>query len=112
MTSSAAILWSAAHNQSALHRSAASEREADAEIDATYGPEGSIPETQPQQAIALALKYPYLLREVQITAPNQVWSTDITYIPMVQGLMYLYGIIDWYSWYLLGWQLSNTVYFN
>lgn len=58
MTSSAAILWSAAHNQSALHRSAASEREADAEIDATYGPEGSIPETQPQQAIALAPEIP------------------------------------------------------
>lgn len=55
------------------------------------------------------LKYPYLLRGMQITAPNQVWSMDITYIPMEQGFMYLFGIIDWHSRYLLGWQLSNTL---
>lgn len=55
------------------------------------------------------LKYPYLLRGLQIDAPNQVWSMDITYIPMERGFMYLFGIIDWYSRYLLGWQLSNTL---
>lgn len=53
--------------------------------------------------------YPYLLRGLAITRPDQVWSTDITYIPMVNGFMYLVAIIDWYSRYVLAWQLSNTL---
>ena len=53
--------------------------------------------------------YPYLLRGVEITRPNQVWSTDITYIPMKNGFMYLTAVIDWYSRYVLSWQLSNTL---
>jgi len=53
--------------------------------------------------------YPYLLRGVAITRPNQVWSTDITYIPMQNGFMYLTAVIDWYSRYVLSWQLSNTL---
>jgi len=53
--------------------------------------------------------YPYLLRDLVITRPNQVWSTDITYIPMQRGFMYLVAIIDWYSRYVLAWQLSNTL---
>lgn len=54
-------------------------------------------------------KYPYLLRGLAITRPNQVWSTDITYIPMAQGFMYLVAIIDWFSRFVLTWQLSNTL---
>jgi putative transposase len=53
--------------------------------------------------------YPYLLRNVPITRRNQVWSTDITYIPMMRGFMYLVAVIDWYSRYILAWQLSNTL---
>lgn len=53
--------------------------------------------------------YPYLLRGLEITRPNQVWSTDITYIPMARGFMYLTAVIDWYSRYVLSWQLSNTL---
>jgi putative transposase len=53
--------------------------------------------------------YPYLLRGLAITHPDQVWSTDITYVPMVNGFMYLVAIIDWYSRYVLAWQLSNTL---
>jgi len=53
--------------------------------------------------------YPYLLRGLEITAPNQVWSTDITYVPMPDGFMYLVAVIDWYSRYVLSWQLSNTL---
>lgn len=53
--------------------------------------------------------YPYLLRGLAIARPDQVWSTDITYIPMVNGFMYLVAIIDWYSRYVLAWQLSNTL---
>lgn len=53
--------------------------------------------------------YPYLLREVVIDRPQQVWSSDITYIPMQNGFMYLTAVIDWYSRYVLAWQLSNTL---
>lgn len=53
--------------------------------------------------------YPYLLRELKIERPNFVWSADITYVPMRQGFMYLVAVIDWYSRYVLTWQLSNTL---
>lgn len=53
--------------------------------------------------------YPYLLRDVAIEGNNQVWSTDITYVPMVKGFMYLVAVIDWYSRYVLSWELSNTL---
>lgn len=53
--------------------------------------------------------YPYLLRGLKITHPNQVWSTDITYIPMASGFMYLVAVIDLYSRYILSWRLSNTL---
>lgn len=54
-------------------------------------------------------KHPYLLRGLEINRPNQVWSTDITYIPMQQGFMYLMAIMDWYSRFVISWQLSNTL---
>jgi putative transposase len=53
--------------------------------------------------------YPYLLRNVAIERVDQVWSTDITYIPMPTGFMYLTAVIDWYSRYVLSWRLSNTL---
>jgi putative transposase len=53
--------------------------------------------------------YPYLLRSVEVVRPNQVWSSDITYIPMPRGFMYLTVILDWYSRYVLSWRLSNTL---
>lgn len=53
--------------------------------------------------------YPYLLRGKRITACNQVWSTDITYIRMQHGFAYLMAIIDWYSRYVLDWRLSTTL---
>src|ERR1051325_4063202 len=53
--------------------------------------------------------YPYLLRNVAIERANQVWSTDITYIPLPNGFMYLTAVIDWYSRYVLSWKLSNTL---
>jgi putative transposase len=54
-------------------------------------------------------KYPYLLRNVVITHPNHVWSTDITYIPMPNGFMYLCAVMDWYSRMILSWSISNTM---
>lgn len=53
--------------------------------------------------------YPYLLRGLPIVEPNQVWSTDITYIPMRGGFVYLTAIIDWFSRYVLAYELSNTL---
>lgn len=53
--------------------------------------------------------YPYLLRGLAVTKPNQVWSTDITYIRLARGFVYLVAIIDWYSRKVLAWQLSNTL---
>jgi putative transposase len=53
--------------------------------------------------------YPYLLRDVRIERPDQVWSTDITYIPLKAGFMYLAAVIDWYSRYVIAWRLSNTL---
>jgi putative transposase len=53
--------------------------------------------------------YPYLLRGVTIARPDQVWSADITYVPLASGFMYLAATIDWYSRYVLAWRLSNTL---
>jgi len=53
--------------------------------------------------------YPYLLRGVHITRPNQVWSTDITYVRLAHGFVYLVAIMDWYSRYVLSWELSNSL---
>lgn len=53
--------------------------------------------------------YPYLLRDVVVSAADQVWSADITYVPMRQGFMYLVAILDWHSRYVLAWRLSNTL---
>jgi putative transposase len=53
--------------------------------------------------------YPYLLRGVSIERPNQVWSTDITYLPMHGGFLYLVAVMDWFSRFVLSWELSNTM---
>src|SRR4030042_3957295 len=53
--------------------------------------------------------YPYLLRNVAIVRPNQVWSSDITYVPMPHGWMCLTVVMDWYSRYVISWRLSNTL---
>jgi putative transposase len=53
--------------------------------------------------------YPYLLRDVVIERPDQVWSADITYVPMARGFMYLAAVIDWHSRLVIAWRLSNTL---
>ena len=68
----------------------------------TPGPHTSKP--HPQHKI-----YPYLLRGVEISRPNQVWSSDLTYIRLPRGFVYLAAIIDWYSRKVLAWRLSNTM---
>jgi putative transposase len=53
--------------------------------------------------------YPYLLRNLTVDRPNQVWATDITYIPMRRGFVYLVAVMDWYSRRVLAWRVSNTL---
>jgi len=53
--------------------------------------------------------YPYLLRDLEINRPNQVWCADITYIRVKGGFMYLVAVMDWHSRYVLSWELSNTM---
>jgi putative transposase len=53
--------------------------------------------------------YPYLLRNLDVCRPNQVWAADITYVPMKEGFLYLVAIMDWYSRLVLSWRLSNTM---
>ena len=66
------------------------------------GPNTSRPHPQHQV-------YPYLLRGVEVTRPNQAWSTDITYIRLSGGFVYLVAVIDWYSRKVLSWRISNTL---
>jgi putative transposase len=54
-------------------------------------------------------KYPYLLRNLAIDHPNQVWCTDITYIRLSKGFVYLVAVMDWFSRYVLSWEISNTL---
>lgn len=53
--------------------------------------------------------YPYLLRKLPITRPNQVWAMDITYIPMARGFIYLAAVLDWFTRPVLAWQVSITL---
>lgn len=53
--------------------------------------------------------YPYLLKDVEVIRPNQVWSADLTYIRLEEGFVYLVAIVDWYSRYLISWRVSNTM---
>ena len=72
-------------------------------LEAVY-PKPRLSERMPGHRI-----YPYLLRNVKVERVNQVWSSDITYVPMPQGWMYLTVVMDWYSRCVLSWRLSNTL---
>jgi putative transposase len=75
----------------------------------TMGLQAIYPKPRPSAAAKEHTIYPYLLNAVVLSRPNQVWSADITYVRMTQGFMYLVAVIDWYSRYVLAWQLSNTM---
>ncbi|NEO74502.1 MAG: transposase family protein, partial [Moorea sp. SIO3H5] len=70
------------------------------------------PNPYTSKADPAAYKYPYLLRDLKIIYPNQVWAADITYIGLKQGFMYLFAIIDLYSRYILAWDISNSMTAN
>ena len=71
---------------------------------------GSKPNTS--KSDRAAYKYPYLLRNLEITHPNQVWAADITFLGMKSGYMYLFAIIDLFSRYILAWDISNSMTTN
>jgi putative transposase len=73
------------------------------------GLEGLHPRPRTTVAAADTRAYPYLLRDRELTRIDEVWSSDITYVPMRRGFMYLTAVIDWYSRYVLSWRLSNTL---
>ena len=70
----------------------------------SLAPQPKTSEPHPEHTV-----YPYLLRRLQVVRPNQVWATDITYIPMRSGFVYLVAIMDWVSRRVLAWRLSNTL---
>jgi putative transposase len=75
----------------------------------TMGLQAIYPKPRPSTAAKDHKIYPYLLNAVVLSRPNQVWSADITYVRMAKGFMYLVAMIDWFSRYVLSWQLSNTM---
>jgi putative transposase len=75
----------------------------------TMGLEAIYPKPRTTIAAAGHKIYPYLLRDIAVSRPDQVWSADITYVPLKSGFLYLMAILDWYSRYVLAWRLSNTL---
>ncbi|MDR4499846.1 MAG: IS3 family transposase [Nitrospirales bacterium] len=73
------------------------------------GLEGVAPGPQTSIAHPAHPRYPYLLRDVSVMRPNQAWCVDITYVPMTVGFMYLVAIMDWFSRYIVGWAVSNSL---
>lgn len=73
------------------------------------GIEAVYPKPNLSKGIKEHKKWPYLLRNIEIVRSNQVWSTDITYVRLAEGFVYLMAIIDWYSRYVLDWELSISL---
>jgi putative transposase len=76
---------------------------------AKMGLEAIFPRPRTTTAAPDARAYPYLLRDRELARVDEVWSSDITYVPMRHGFMYLTAVIDWFSRYVLSWRLSNTL---
>jgi putative transposase len=72
-------------------------------LEAVY-PKPNVSQAHPEHRV-----YPYRLRNVPIVRPNQVWSTDITYIRLLYGFVYLVAILDWFSRYVLSWEISTSL---
>ena len=73
------------------------------------GLEAIYPKPRPKQLQQSHKIYPYLLTDLEITKANQVWCSDITYIPMKSGFLYLVAVMDWYSRFVLSWKISNSL---
>jgi putative transposase len=82
---------------------------ADSATDAVDGIEAIYPKRRTTSPAVGHKIYPYLLRNLEVLRPDQVWSTDITYVPLQHGFLYLVAVMDWFSRHVLSWRLSNTL---
>jgi len=73
-------------------------------LEAIYPKQRGLSDSSPEHK-----KYPYLLSNLQIVRPNHVWGTDITYVKLAHGFCYLIALLDWFSRYVIAWQLSETL---
>ena len=80
-----------------------------ARLMGVMGLQATLPGPHTSTPRAEHVKYPYLLRGMEIGAPCEVWCADITYIPMRRGFMYLMAVMDWYSRYVVAWDVSNSM---
>jgi putative transposase len=78
-------------------------------LRALIGGRGHLPQAQLEPAGLGASIYPYLLDGLEISGPDQVWCSEITYVPMAYGFMYLVAVMDWWSRYVGAWELSNSL---
>ena len=108
MSSEAAVLWRPA-NSGLADRDLIVNRKRIQRLMRTMGLTAIYPKRNTSKANHAHKIYPYLLKGLTIDRPNMVWSTDITYIPMARGFVYLVAVIDWYSRRVLSWRLSNTL---
>ena len=90
-------------------RGLAGEPQTSQTVDAGHGAGGDLPEADTSRKHPDHKVYPYLLRDLFIDRPNQVWCADITYIPMAKGFVYLVAVMDWFSRRVLAWRLSITM---
>jgi transposase InsO family protein len=104
-----AVLRLAEHDVLADAARLRGQSQAGAALDADHGAGSDLSAAEHDPAKLEHRIYPYLLRDVAILRPNQVWSTDITYIPLARGYGYLTAVLDWYSRYVLSWELSRTL---
>lgn len=103
------LLWVTADDGMAQEPGLQCQPEAGPASDGNDGAQGHLPVPQDEPTGSWPPSNPYLLRGVAITRVNQIWTSDITYILMARGFLYLVAIMDWYSRYVLAWRLSNTL---
>jgi putative transposase len=86
---------------------------AERQLQACAAPDAHLTASYPKRNLNLANQapqvHPYFLRNLSIDRPNQFWATDITYMPMARGFVYLVTVMDWYSRKVLSWRLFNTL---
>jgi putative transposase len=104
-----AVLGDAVLRQPEAGPRAGRQSQARAAVDATHGNRGDLPEEAHDLVGGRAQDLPVFTAKCGGAAPDQVWSTDITYVPLRHGFLYLVAVMDWYSRHVLAWRLSNTL---
>ena len=105
----ATVLWLAPDERLAFRARVVVNEKRVARLMRVMGLQASVPGPHTSRRHPEHRVYPYLLRDLEVQRPNQVWCSDITYVPMRRGFLYLVVVMDWYSRYVLAWELSNTL---